>query len=150
MDTKKNIVAFIAIVAVFGLFWVMGMRDAIPVENVSRILSVQGFSNTEILPTVAVVQHEELGEYLTNGNGRALYTTTKGECNGDCLSVWPPYLTDKAIPKNSGRLGTVENVVAGGLQYTWDEKLLYYFVDDRHARDVKGNESGGVWFLIQE
>ncbi len=126
------------------------MRDVIPVEDVSRILSVQKNSNAEILPTVAVAQHKELGEYLTNGNGRALYTTDKRECNGDCLSVWPPYIADEAIPEDSGRLGTAGNVVAEGLQYTWDGNLLYYFMDDRYTGDVNGHEFGGAWFLIQE
>jgi len=150
MDNKKIIVAFIAVAVVFGLFWIAGVRNVIPVEDVSRILSIQKFSKEKVVPTVAIAQHKELGKYLTDGKERALYITTKAECTGECLSVWPPYFADKAILEDGGRLGTVDNEAAGELQYTWDGKWLYYYTEDSRLGDVNGHEVGGVWFLVQE
>ena len=149
MDNQKTIIALIAIAVVVGLFWFSGIRDVVP-TNVRVVLPEKLTFEEGEGQLTAIAEHDELGSYLTDGSGRALYITTKEECILGCLSIWPPYLASEVIPEGDSRLGTVENEAAEGLQYMWDGKLLYYYINDENVGDVNGHEVGDVWFLVRE
>lgn len=152
MDTKKIIIALIAIGVVFWIFWVMGpsnsvtssLREGLGLEDVSLTVNESG------VQPISLAGHPQLGNYLTNASGRTLYTTTKTECTGACLTNWPPYVASKPVSSESGSLGSLENKDAGVLQYTWNGKLLYYYAEDKKPGDVFGHGVGGVWSLVQE
>lgn len=114
--------------------------------------------------TVNVAESAEHGQYLTDGEGRALYlfeADTKGEgdvaavvsCTGECLDRWPPFRSEGEPQAgdrvDAAKLGTIEH--EGGMMVTYNGWPLYYFVEDAAAGDTKGHdieEFGGEWYLI--
>lgn len=153
MDNKKTIIVFVAAAVVIWVFWIIGSRDVVT-STLRQGLGIDNVPSTqeqvENIQPVSLAGHPKFGNYITDASGRTLYMTTKEECAGDCLSVWPPYAAKNAISNGSGKLGTAQNEAAGLLQYTWDGTLLYYYIEDAKPGDVKGHEFGGAWFLVQE
>ena len=98
----------------------------------------------------------ELGEVLTDGDGRTLYVFTVDEpgvsnCEGDCLEAWPPLLSDGA-PQAEGAadpmlLGTLQRD-DGSTQVSYDGWPLYYFAADDAPGDLKGQGVNDVWFVV--
>ncbi len=94
------------------------------------------------------------GEYLTDGNGRALYLwggdtkSLQSSCYDICAINWPPYLVPavpSVIPQDpktaSGELAKRINVIKrsdGTPQYAYGEKPLYYFKGDTEPGNVYG------------
>ncbi len=94
------------------------------------------------------------GEYLTDGNGRALYLwggdtkSLQSSCYDICAINWPPYLVPSIPsitpqdPKTvSGELAKRINVIKrsdGTPQYAYGEKPLYYFKGDTEPGNVYG------------
>lgn len=103
------------------------------------------------------VSESDLGEYLTDGNGYALYLFTNDEggvstCTDACATTWPPLVSPTAeVPVADGvdaaLVGTIERD-DGSLQVTFDGQPLYYFGGDQAPADQNGHGSGGVWFLV--
>ena len=153
MDTKKIIIALIAIGVVFWIFWVMGpsnsvtssLRGSLGLDDISLTVN----DNEGGVQPVSLAGHPQLGNYLTDASGKTLYTTTKIDCTGNCLTVWPPYVATKLMSQNSGSLGVAENSDAGVSQYTWNGKFLYYYAEDKKPGDVFGHGVGGVWSLVK-
>ena len=148
MNNLSNfIVATLVIFVVLGIFWISGGGIYLPEPNSSASVSV---SDREVPEndngTILAVYENEDGRYLVDGQGRALYTTTKEDCSGSCLETWPPYRAHKEVVK--GRL-SVLGVGGVGVQYTWDSSLLYYYEGDRALGDTNGHELGDVWSLAR-
>lgn len=101
----------------------------------------------------------ELGPVLTDGNGMTLYRfdkdtakPPKSNCEGDCASVWPPFVVpsdnidevplegvDRALVGTAPRSdGSLQVTVAG-----WS---LYRYAKDENPGDAKGQGAGGNWF----
>ncbi len=106
--------------------------------------------------TVKVVTNSAAGNILADENGRTLYLFTRDErnksnCSGSCAALWPPLMTTgdpKAIEGASSRnLGTITRD-DGAKQVTYDGWPLYYFSRDEKAGDVKGQNFGGIWFVV--
>lgn len=98
-----------------------------------------------------------LGKVVTDQNGLTLYLFTKdtrgtstSACTGPCLSAWPPALAGSSLPTLDGVSGQVATIQTpgGGKQVTLDGWPLYYYVKDRAAGDVTGQNVQGVWFVL--
>jgi predicted lipoprotein with Yx(FWY)xxD motif len=109
---------------------------------------------------VTVETHSgELGTYLTDGSGRALYlfaadTAGKSACSAACATYWPP-LTASGMPAASGKasnamLGTITRA-DGTKQVTYNRHPLYYYKQDTDTGDTYGqgsNNFGAKWWLV--
>jgi predicted lipoprotein with Yx(FWY)xxD motif len=98
-----------------------------------------------------------LGKVVTDQNGLTLYLFTKdtrgsstSACTGPCLSAWPPALAGASLPTLDGVSGQVATIQTpgGGNQVTLDGWPLYYYVKDKAAGDVTGQNVQGVWFVL--
>ena len=120
---------------------------------------------TQDVPRLRVAEHEELGQYLVDGEGRTLYAFVQDEeqdlspftstCYGDCAEAWPPLQTDVwPLPEESFGEGVEENMTFtserddGFLQITYNDWPLYYFAQDAEPGDVLGQGVGDNWFVI--
>jgi predicted lipoprotein with Yx(FWY)xxD motif len=94
---------------------------------------------------VQVVDRAPYGMMLATVSGASLYTAP-GPCTAGCLTIWPRLLMPKGkkIPLGTTGLGTmrVKGNHQGGLQVTYNGKLLYRFVSDT-GTSVTGNGVGG-------
>lgn len=115
---------------------------------------------------IGVGGSEDYGTFLSDGNGRAVYLFTadvQGEgdikaqsnCYEECAKAWPPLLSEGEPEAGDGVdksfLGTVKRK-DGKMQVTYDGWPLYYFVKDKGAGDVTGQDKhgfGGEWYLIR-
>ena len=92
---------------------------------------------------------------LTNAKGFTLYsfapdTSTKSNCNGSCVTYWPPVKGAVSASGVKGTFGTIKRS-DGSIQATFDGHPLYTYVGDRAPGQAKGNGlnlSGGVWHEI--
>jgi predicted lipoprotein with Yx(FWY)xxD motif len=77
---------------------------------------------------------------------------SKVNCTSDCLTIWPPLLTDGSAVKLSGvdkaLVGTVTRD-DGLVQVTLNGWPLYLFHEDQAAGDAKGEGVGGNWSVIR-
>jgi predicted lipoprotein with Yx(FWY)xxD motif len=99
-----------------------------------------------------------IGTVLVNAQGRTLYwfaidTPTKSNCNGSCMTYWPPVIgkavaaSGTTLPKGFGTI-TRSN---GSTQATYDGHPLYTYVADTSAGMTSGNGknlSGGLWWAM--
>jgi predicted lipoprotein with Yx(FWY)xxD motif len=108
-------------------------------------------------PTAAtvLVAESDLGQILTDGDGVTIYyfaNDTEGvsNCEGDCLSNWPPVTVQGAPSAGDGvdaELGTITRT-DGAIQLTVNGFPAYYFAGDAAAGDTNGQGVGGVWFVF--
>ena len=124
-------------------------------------LVLLGFGATAWSASLAITARHKapLGEYLTDGHGRAMYMFTADKdkhsaCDAACAKAWPPVLTDGAIMPgdavNAGELGTIPHGKKVG-QVTYNGMPLYYFVRDKHPGSVAGEgikHFGGSWYVV--
>ncbi|PZR70374.1 MAG: hypothetical protein DLM66_03915 [Candidatus Dormiibacter spiritus] len=106
-------------------------------------------------PTLTTAVRGNLGEVLTDGQGRTLYHFLPEKdgnvsCTGSCATIWPPLLVPASASQkqSSGLPGTVGVVTRpdGGTQVTYDEWPLYTFSGDGRPGDVTGQGIAGEWF----
>jgi predicted lipoprotein with Yx(FWY)xxD motif len=98
------------------------------------------------------------GTVLTNAQGKTLYwfaidTPTKSNCNGSCVSLWPP-VTGKAVAASGASLmhgfGTITRA-DGSTQPTYAGHPLYTYAGDSAPGQISGNgvnASGGLWWAM--
>ena len=102
-----------------------------------------------------VVAETELGQILTDADGRTIYFFANDEagtstCEGGCNEDWPPVEADRAPEAGEGvtaEVGTLERS-DGTSQLTINDFPAYYFADDRAAGDTNGQGVGGVWWVV--
>lgn len=106
--------------------------------------------------TVALGKNDQLGSFLVDDKGMTLYLFTKdtpntSNCYDKCATAWPPLLTTGATAAGEGvdasKLGTT-NRTDGTVQVTYNGWPLYYYVKDKAAGDVVGQDVGGVWYVV--
>lgn len=121
---------------------------------------------------VQVVENEEVGAYLADGDGMSLYlferdTTETSTCYDSCANAWPPLITDGAPDAGTGvnaellgttpREGGTEELLGtiprgdGAMQVTYNGWPLYYYGLDKEAGDIEGQDIedyGAEWYLI--
>jgi predicted lipoprotein with Yx(FWY)xxD motif len=117
-------------------------------------------------PTLRLASSATLGNYLTDGSGRALYlyskdfpaasgaaaSTAVSNCSGGCLTAWPVFHADAIAPGpglNAADFGELTRS-DGTRQTTFHGWPLYYFASDAQATDTKGEGVGNVWFVLRD
>ena len=149
-DSSFIIVLFIIILAVLGAFWFLGgISFSLPTSvGTGSEAVILGGEAADAPAPVESVENNRAGEYLVDPDGMTLYVAAHDGCTQECLRVWPPYVAASKF-EATGMLGVVERKDTGQLQYTWKDKLLYYFSGDRLPNDVYGNGIGSVWFVAR-
>lgn len=94
----------------------------------------------------------EKGGMLVDEQGKTLYTYDKdtegvSTCNGKCAENWPPLKVD-AGSKPSEAWNVIERE-DGSMQWTYNGKPLYTFVQDKAAGEKTGDGKGGVWHIAK-
>lgn len=106
-------------------------------------------------PTVTLGR-TDLGEILTDGEGRTLYLFTRdspGEsaCTDACLDTWPPLeATDELVAGDGldqAQLGEITRD-DGTRQVTYASMPLYYYAADAEPGETNGQGVGDVWFVV--
>ena len=96
------------------------------------------------------------GEVLVDATGRSLYMFAKDSngtsvCYDGCAVAWPPLLTTGAPVAAKGvdasLLGTTTRK-DGATQVTYKGLPLYYWFKDAAAGEVKGQNVGKVWYVL--
>jgi predicted lipoprotein with Yx(FWY)xxD motif len=113
--------------------------------------------------TVATGEH---GEYVADGEGRALYmfeADTRGEggaeaqsaCADACAEAWPPLVVEEAPEAGEqiqdDLIGTIERP-DGAMQVTYGGWPLYYYLQDEGAGQTTGHDVegfGAEWYLVE-
>jgi predicted lipoprotein with Yx(FWY)xxD motif len=90
---------------------------------------------------------------LTAKNGMTIYIFDKDQggmssCYADCAKHWPPYLAKKGAKLSEG--WTTVKRKDGKMQWAYDGKPVYFYMDDKKKGDMKGDGMGGVWHVINE
>jgi len=98
-----------------------------------------------------------LGQYLSDGSGRALYmwaadTHGRSTCYEACATAWPP-LIGPATAGTGGDRGLLTSAprTDGTTQVVYGEYPLYYFVKDTAPGDTLGqgsNEFNAKWWVV--
>ena len=122
-----------------------------------------------------IVEREEYGQYLTDGEGYPLYLFMMDEnaggssCVNECVGVWPPLVAEEPLPIEVGEeqaeetivvaegvdetlVGTVEREQDDNLQQvTYNGWPLYRYRPDLDAEIPQGHgvdDYGDVWYLV--
>lgn len=98
------------------------------------------------------------GDYLADGNGRALYLLeAPGECYDTCMGVWPPLFVAGNAAATADSMLRQELVGTatrrdGTSIVTYGGHPLYYYAGDRQPGDTQGQhveDSWGEWYLVR-
>ena len=89
---------------------------------------------------------------LVDAKGMTLYTYDKdaagvSNCTGQCAQNWPP-LKAEAGAKAEGEWSLVKRD-DGSLQWAYDGKPLYTFINDKQPGEVTGDGKMGVWHVAK-
>ena len=124
---------------------------------VALIVSISvGVAQAQVLGSVNVTEHAELGNILTDTDGNTLYLFTRDErevsnCSGGCANAWPPLLTDGAPVAGEGvaenRLGTISRE-DGSTQVTFNGWPLYRYSQDNESGDANGQDANDIWYVV--
>lgn len=136
----------IALAVVAGIFWLAGTNFSEPSDGSSLVDDITQEESRASQQAIATGVHARAGEYVTDPQGLTLYTTSR-TCDGECLSVWPPYLAQEQTTE--GNLSTVYREDVGGYQYTLHGEELYYYAEDSIPGDILGDGVGGVWSIAR-
>lgn len=102
-------------------------------------------------------EHEEVGAYLTDAEGRSLYLFTRDEqggpstCYEQCAENWPPLIIEGDAEAGEGTDASLLGTVVrddGSTQVTYHGWPLYYFARDEAPGDRAGQGVGEVWYLV--
>lgn len=101
-----------------------------------------------------VVTTSDLGDILTDGEGRTLYLFVpdgQGEstCYDGCASAWPPL--EGEVTAGDGidpaLMGSIERT-DGSSQATYNDWPLYYFSGDNGPGDTNGQGINEIWYVV--
>ena len=106
------------------------------------------------LPTMAFAADPGMVKdgMLTDHKGMTLYTFDndtggKSACTGKCAENWPP-LKATADDKAEGKWTIIQRD-DGTMQWAFDGKPLYYFVQDKKPGDMTGDKKMDKWHILQ-
>ena len=90
---------------------------------------------------------------LTAKNGRTVYVLDRDHggvptCYDACAKQWPPYLANEGEQMGEP-WGTVKRR-GGSRQWTYQNKPLYFYADDKKAGDANGDRVGRIWHVIKQ
>jgi predicted lipoprotein with Yx(FWY)xxD motif len=100
--------------------------------------------------------NEELGTFLTDKRGMALYTSKNDDvgisnCHDECIDIWQVLWTQGNIAFGEGvdgELGIIERT-DGPWQVTYDDQPLYFYAGDEAPGDTNGNGFDDMWFVAR-
>lgn len=105
------------------------------------------------LPTMAFAEEPGMVKdgMLVDHKGMALYTFDndtggKSACTGKCAENWPPLMATES-DKPEGKWTTITRD-DGKMQWAYDGKPLYYFVQDKKPGDKTGDKKMDKWHII--
>ena len=134
-----------------------GEATAMPAEEGTPMPVEPGGGTGATGATVMAGGNEELGAFVTDGNGMALYMFDKDEppisnCYDDCAVKWPPLLVAEGEQPTAGEgvtgtLGVTERT-DGTFQVTLNDWPLYYWWEDLQPGDSLGQAVGDVWWVM--
>jgi len=113
------------------------MRITISLAAALLALSASGSFAAE--PAMQV--DSSMGKIYTDANGMTLYTfdkdeTGKSNCYDQCAAAWPPFMAaEGATPEGEW---TIVERTDGSMQWAYDGKPLYTFVEDQNPGDMTG------------
>lgn len=99
----------------------------------------------------AMQADSSMGKIYTDANGMTLYTFDKDEggvsaCYEQCAVNWPPLMAAEGAV--AGGDWTLVERTDGTMQWAYDGKPLYTFIQDMAAGDVTGEGKGdGTWHV---
>jgi predicted lipoprotein with Yx(FWY)xxD motif len=114
------------------------MRNLICAVGAVVLVATAGAASGQTMPAGVKMA----GGAMADAAGKPLYVwdndTMKGmsHCNGDCAAMWPPLLA-KPGSKPSGDWGVITRE-DGSLQWTYKDKPLYTFAEDKPGQPAKG------------
>ncbi|NOU95336.1 hypothetical protein GC093_19200 [Paenibacillus sp. LMG 31456] len=104
---------------------------------------------------VTVASQEGLGKYIADSRGMALYLYTKDStnlsvCKGNCEVNWPIFYTEHLPVMGDLKAADFATITRedGTKQTTYQGWPLYYYVKDTKPGEVKGQDVGKVWYVI--
>lgn len=102
---------------------------------------------------LAAISSVQAAGMLTDKNGMTLYTFDKDKdgmsaCYDECAKNWPPYLGQEG--ESLGNDWTLVKRNDGSLQWAYEGKPVYYFVQDKKPGDMAGDGKNNVWHIIAE
>ena len=93
---------------------------------------------------------------LTDSAGNTLYVFDNDDpgvtnCTGSCTDIWPPLIVDGDATAGDGVDGTLGTITRddGTTQVTFNNRPLYYYLNDEAPGDRKGHDVGGVWHIVE-
>ena len=106
--------------------------------------------------TVNVAETPELGQFLTDAEGRTLYLWTVDVqagvsfCYDACVDFWPLFTADEPLTLPDGVEGTLTLIERkdGTTQVAYNDIPLYYFAADKAPGDTIGQWAGDTWFVV--
>jgi len=106
--------------------------------------------------TLKTVSNATFGTVITDGDGKTLYffsldANGSSGCTDGCETAWPVFLADdlSSMPGlNAADVSTITRA-DGKKQTTYKGWPLYYYAGDVAALDIKGDASGGTWFVAK-
>lgn len=133
-----------------------GGPEALPAAPVEPVPAASGESAAAAFSVSVKAGSSEIGDVLTGPEGLTLYGFTndvdaKSACYGTCADAWPPVIVPLDWTAGPGLdFGIFATTVRedGQLQLVAGKWPLYYFAGDASPGDVKGQDSGGVWFAV--
>ena len=106
------------------------------------------------LPTMAFAADPGMVKdgMMTDHKGMTLYTFDndaggKSACTGKCAENWPPLKATEA-DKAEGKWSIIKRD-DGTMQWAFDGKPLYYFVQDKKPGDMTGDKKMDKWHILQ-
>ena len=142
-----------------SLLFVVGSSLTFAAESITPTplgVQTQRVAQADAGAAVLMKHNDTLGNILSDGEGRTLYLFTRDErnksnCSGACLQRWPALLTvgdPKAGEGLDARLLGATKRDDGATQVTYNSWPLYYFAADDKPGDTKGQNVGGIWFVL--
>ncbi|CAN7341145.1 hypothetical protein LJR153_001976 [Paenibacillus sp. LjRoot153] len=141
-------------------YWVddkkMGDTTGQNVGNVWFLVDPVTFSGTKAVnSSVKTSKSDQLGTYLVDANGMALYLFTKDKadvnsCVGQCIVNWPIFYDANLTVSsdlNASEFGEFTRT-DGIKQNTYKGWPLYYWIKDKNPGDTTGQNVGKVWFVL--
>lgn len=111
-------------------------------------------TTTTAPPAGVSIAETPLGEVLVGPEGMTLYAFTVDDprvsnCYDACAQAWPPLDGDTPIGEgvDASLFSTTERT-DGTTQLVIGDRPLYYFAGDTAPGDVNGQNTEGVWFVV--
>ena len=118
--------------------------------------NMEGYSTQsggiDYLETQDYIADSSIGPVLTNPQGMTVYTYDNDQsgassCYGECASKWQPVGASPTATPYANM--TIIERTDGRRQWAYNGMPLYTYADDTTMGDVRGDNEGGVWHVVQ-